>query len=130
MTSIEEAREAAEAAAQGNLLDRILEVVSGSGTRAVFGEPIEREGCTIVTVARSRYGFGGGSGGSRDADGGDGAGGGAMADPVGYIEIGPGGATFRPIGDERPTAAFMLAAGLAAWLAFSGIARVIRVLRR
>jgi hypothetical protein len=127
--TIEQATARAEAAAHGDLLGRILEATTSAATRAVFGEPIERDGRTVITVARCRYGFGGGRGG-RDQETGDGAGAGVMADPVGYIEIGPAGAEFRPIGGERPSAPLMLAMGLGAWLALSGVARVLRSLRR
>jgi len=63
---------------------------------AVFGSPIERDGVTVVPVARARYGFGGG-GGSREEQQGFGGGGGLIVSPVGYIELKAGGARFRPI---------------------------------
>lgn len=69
----------------------------------VFGEPVEREGVTVIPVAKARWGFGGGGGVRRDkGDGGkqeDGAGGGGgvQVTPVGFIEIKNDGANFRPI---------------------------------
>ena len=69
----------------------------------VFGEPVEREGITVIPVAKARWGFGGGAGQRKDEGGGgkqeDGAGGGGgvQVTPVGFIEIKNHGANFRPI---------------------------------
>lgn len=69
----------------------------------VFGEPVERDGVTVIPVAKARWGFGGGAGQRRDqGDGGtleDGAGGGGgvQVTPVGFIEIKNNEANFRPI---------------------------------
>jgi uncharacterized spore protein YtfJ len=83
------------------LLERIGETVGRRAqASAVFGEPVEREGVTVIPVARARFGFGGGGGsGSREADegSGGGGGGGGMVEPVGYIEVRDGGAEFRRI---------------------------------
>ena len=70
----------------------------------VFGEPVERDGITVIPVAKARWGFGGGAGQRRDeGDGGtheDGAGGGGgvYVSPVGFIEIKNSEANFRRIG--------------------------------
>jgi uncharacterized spore protein YtfJ len=69
----------------------------------VFGEPVEREGITVIPVAKARWGFGGGAGFRKDDDGGSkqedgaGGGGGVQVTPVGFIEIKNDGANFRPI---------------------------------
>lgn len=69
----------------------------------VFGEPVERDGITVIPVAKARWGFGGGGGQRKDQSGGgtqeDGAGGGGgvQVSPVGFIEIQNHGANFRPI---------------------------------
>ena len=83
------------------LLERIGDTV---GQRAqvstIFGEPVEREGVTVVPVARARFGFGGGGGsGSREGDegSGGGGGGGVAIGPIGYIELHQGGAEFKRI---------------------------------
>ena len=59
---------------------------------------------------------------------GSGGGGGGGAEPVGYVEIGPDGATFRPIEDanQMPSAALVLAAGVAAALILRGVAKLLR----
>jgi uncharacterized spore protein YtfJ len=63
----------------------------------VYGEPIEREGKTVVPVAKTAYGFGGGYGsegnegpgenGKDDGGEGVGMGGGVNASPAGVVEI-------------------------------------------
>jgi uncharacterized spore protein YtfJ len=67
----------------------------------VFGEPVEREGITVIPVAKARWGFGGGAGQLQDEEGkqqdGAGGGGGVQVTPVGFIEIKNNEANFRPI---------------------------------
>ena len=62
----------------------------------VFGEPVERDGITVIPVAKARWGFGGGAGRTKDEDG-AGGGGGVQVTPVGFIEIKNHEANFRPI---------------------------------
>ena len=62
----------------------------------VFGEPVERDGVTVIPVAKARWGFGGGAGQRGDEDG-AGGGGGVQVTPVGFIEIKDHEANFRPI---------------------------------
>lgn len=83
------------------LLERIGQTVGQrANVSAVFGEPVEREGATVIPVAKARFGFGGG-GGSGEREGNEGAGGGggggASITPVGYIELRESGAEFRRI---------------------------------
>jgi uncharacterized spore protein YtfJ len=69
----------------------------------VFGEPVERDGITVIPVAKARWGFGGGAGQRKDEgsggkqEDGAGGGGGVQVTPVGFIEIANRAATFRPI---------------------------------
>lgn len=69
----------------------------------VFGEPVERDGITVIPVAKARWGFGGGAGQRKDQEGsgtqedGAGGGGGVQVTPVGFIEIKNYEANFRPI---------------------------------
>ena len=69
----------------------------------VFGEPIERDGITVIPVAKARWGFGGGAGQRKDEgaggkqEDGAGGGGGVQVTPVGFIEIKNHEANFRPI---------------------------------
>ena len=100
------------------LLERIGAAVgSRAQASAVFGEPVEREGLTVIPVARARFGFGGGGGsGSREADegAGGGGGGGASVNPVGYIEVRDGTAEFKRITTPTDLLALAVAASAAA----------------
>ena len=141
-----EARRAAGGGRLDTFVERVAERVGASASvSAVFGTPVERDGITVIPVARVRWGFGGGSGSGPVAVGpgidgagapegvttgrpgfGTGGGGGAFADPIGYLEIGPGGATFRAIVPAMPSPAFLLAAGVTAALVIRALARLLR----
>ncbi len=138
--AMDEARAAAEKQGAGaRLMARLMEKMGGQAhVTSVFGEPVERNGITVIPVARLRWFFGVGTGSSPaqgDDDAaptgtgeGSGGGGGGGAEPVGYVEIGPDGATFRPIEDanQMPSAALVLAAGVAAALILRGVAKLLR----
>jgi uncharacterized spore protein YtfJ len=103
------------------LVDELLERVGRTvGEKAqvstVFGEPVEREGITVIPVAKARFGFGGGGGGGgpkgEEGAGGGGGGGGAVT-PVGYIEVRDGSAEFRRISNPTDLVAVVVTASLA-----------------
>ena len=108
--SEEEARERARReAGGGEFVARLAEKLGASaGAKAVFGDPVERDGVTVIPVARAAWGFGGGEGEEGEREG-HGGGGGAIARPHGYIEISGGEARYRPLRD--PLAAAVVAAG-------------------
>jgi uncharacterized spore protein YtfJ len=84
-------------------IQEILDKASSKGdVRRVYGEPIERNGRTIIPVADIGFGFGFGSGsGGEGTQQGEGGGGGGKVSgkPVGYIEIAENGSEFKPIYD-------------------------------
>jgi uncharacterized spore protein YtfJ len=132
-----DARAQAEQAARGPqdaILEKLVDRVGGKASvKAVFGDPIVRNGKSVVPVAKVRWGFGGGSGtgpvddsGSAATGSGTGAGGAVTAEPIGYLEIGEEGATFRPIAAAYPSPIFLLAAGISGALVIRAIARLIR----
>lgn len=115
------APEASAAHASVTLLERLAEKLGGrASVTAVFGEPITRDGVTIIPVAEVRFGFGGGAGrevGATKTGGGGGGGGGARAKPLGYIEIRDGTTTYKPTRDPWvdvvvPVAALLVGAAL------------------
>ena len=129
-----EAQQAAEGGMGVRLLARVMEQMGGRAhVTAVFGEPVERNGVTVIPVARLRWFFGAGSG-SGPAQGGEstamgegsGGGGGGGAEPVGYVEIGPSGTAFRPIAGAYPNPVLVLVAGLSAALVLRALARLLR----
>ena len=69
-----------------------------ASAKSVFAEPVERDGTTVIPVAKVQWGFGGGGLGA-GVLGRGGAGGGIRATPTGFIEIRDGHAEFRPIRD-------------------------------
>jgi len=117
---MEEAKHEAEADVADERLNKFMKTLGGTASaKAVFGEPVEKDGVTIVPVARVRYGGGGGggrgAGRKKKTDAGDadqvgyGHGGGVQAAPVGYIELSGGQATYRRIADPaRPMAIALL----------------------
>jgi uncharacterized spore protein YtfJ len=129
-----DAEQAATGAAQDRLIEKLVDRVGGKASvQAVFGEPLQRGGKTVVPVAKVRWGFGGGTGtgpmdGSSGAatGSGSGAGGGVTAEPIGYLEIDETGAAFKPIASAYPSPIFLLAAGLSGALVIRAIARLVR----
>jgi Sporulation protein YtfJ (Spore_YtfJ) len=117
----------------GGLMESIAERLGQSaGVSAVYGQPIERDGVTIIPVARVSWGFGGGSGtgtGSEGGGSGEGGGGGVSASPLGFVEIRNGQAEFHPIVVRPPLwaiALVILASGLTASLALRALRRLFR----
>lgn len=86
---------------------------------AVFGDPVERDGVTVIPVAKASWGFGGGSGGAAPNQGSGGGGGGVVA-PIGFIEVRGGEARFVPVRDPRTTAMRLVAGAAAVALLFRG----------
>jgi len=116
---MEEAKREAEAGAAGDRFSKLVESLGGTASaKAVFGAKVEKDGVTIVPVARVRYGAGGGGRGpgrkkKRDEADPDqvgyGQGGGVQAAPVGYIELRDGQTRYKRIADPvRPMAMLLL----------------------
>jgi uncharacterized spore protein YtfJ len=113
----------------GELLDRLIDALGGA-TRAVFGEPVERGGVTVIPLAAARMAFGGGAGKGADNAGfrgGDGGGGGGLASvrPVGYITIRDGEATYTRLGSPWAALAVPAAVG-ATFIAYRAVVRLTR----
>lgn len=85
--------------------------------KRVYGEPVERDGVTVIPAAAVR---GGGGGGGDDTNNG-GAGFGLTARPVGAYVIGPGERVeWQPAVDvQRQTTGWQVVAGLAVLAAWS-----------
>ena len=111
--------------------DVLRRIVDGASVRTVFGEPVTRDGVTVIPVARIR-GTGGAGGGDAPAPdtkqaGGTGAGLLVSAKPLGAYEVRDGKVTWRPavdinrivLGGQIVGAVAVLTAGivLRRWLA-------------
>jgi uncharacterized spore protein YtfJ len=137
---MDEAKREAETAAAEDRLSKLVESLGGTATaEAVFGAPVEKDGVTVVPVARVRYGVGGGGGRGpgrkKKGDAGDaeqvgyGHGGGVQAAPVGYIELSGGKATYRRIVDPARPMAIALLFPLVMAIAFGIVALSSRLTR-
>ncbi|MGB9373106.1 MAG: spore germination protein GerW family protein [Jiangellales bacterium] len=94
---------------------RMLEVARDQMTVGrVFGDPIEKDGVTLVPVAMVMGGVGGGEGSSEQHDQGEGGGYGILARPLGVYVIGGDTVRFKPVinADRVLTSAAVLAAGV------------------
>ena len=89
--------------APATMLERLAEKL-GVTARAstIYGEPVERDGLTVIPVAKAVWGLGGGGGpqGSSGRNLGMGGGGGVVIQPVGYIEMKNGESRFRNLEEE------------------------------
>ena len=117
------------AAHRETFLERLADKV-GSNVRAsvVFGERVERDGVTIIPVAKAWWGFGGGGGGNPQTEGQEALGGGAgvSVSPVGYIEMKEGKARFRPIYDPRMIVSIIASLGIVSMLVLRGVRLLVR----
>ena len=98
-----------------DFVTRLAEKLGASAQASVvYGAPVERDGVTVIPVAKARWGFGGGAGRTVHRQDGAGGGGGAQVSPIGFIEIRNGEARFQRI-QTIPGTAFVLS-GVAAFL--------------
>jgi uncharacterized spore protein YtfJ len=115
------------------ILQSMAERFAGTASvKQVFGEPIQREGRTVVPVACVHYRLGGGWGGGevtenssappRRGGGGGGGGGLVKASPVGALEITDAGTRFIRFLDP----ADIVKACVGGWLAILLLRRLMR----
>lgn len=148
-------REAEEAAEGGTnrIIDSLAARVGAhADAHAVFGDPVERNGVTVIPVAKVRWGFGGGGGMGWESTGhnhgqdhqhheagqgsehdhhpqggeGGGGGGGVSASPIGFIEIRDGQASFHRVQDPASLVGLVIAGGISMWLMLRGLKRLVR----
>ena len=102
-----EAIEDMELPEPGGFFEKLAEKLGAvaQATR-IFGEPVERDGVTVIPVAQARWGMGGGAGKRPKGVGG---GGGAVVSPRGFIEIRSGAARFKPIVNLKMVFVFLVA---------------------
>ncbi len=130
MESTAQMREETTTADAPNFLERMAEKLGVQARSAsVYSEPIEKNGITIVPVAKVRWGFGGGggAGGAKDGMGhGSGGGGGMRVTPVGYIELKDGQSEFKPIRDASSFVPAILAGGAVGFLLLRALRKLLR----
>ena len=107
-----------------DLQKRFADMQSKAGVQAVFGDPIQLDGRTVIPVASVQYGFGmgGGTGPGKDKDteapGGGGGGGGVRIEPIALIEAVDGTIRVQPI--INVTKIVAIGAFVVAWAVFWG----------
>lgn len=116
-------------ASGGSFVERLAEkfgIAADSAT--IYGEPVEREGITVIPVSKAAYGFGGGegTGTAEGKEAGFGGGGGMVLTPVGYIEIKQGATRFRPIRDPQTVVKIVAIGSLALVLTTKSIANIFK----
>ena len=130
---MDDIRANASAGIADNLLKALADKVGWAARAdAVFGDPVERDGVTVIPVAKVRWGFGGGAGQdsgddpSATPDTGGGGGGGVLASPLGFIELQNGAATFRRVNDPAGYWPLVVAGGVAFWMFARGLRIIFR----
>ena len=115
-----------------NMLERLANRIGGSvRVKTIFGDPVEKDGVTVIPVARARWGVGGGSssGGNTRANQtgegtGTGTGGKVTVSPAGYVEVKDGRARFHPIYDPANVTQIIVASGIVAVLVLRAVRRL------
>jgi len=130
-----------ETAISDALVQKLGSLPEKVGASTCFGTPVERDGHTLIPVARVSFGyglgFGRGSGpqagysgngtkGEGEGEGGGGGGGGSSA-PVAVIDISQGRVEVQPITDSTRIALTSMTVG--AWIAFWALWTVRTVAR-
>ncbi len=93
------AHEKAAVKAENSFIERLANQLGiAANAKYIYAEAVERDGVTVIPVAKAMYGFGGGSG-KKEGEEGSGGGGGMKVTPVGYIEIKDGKTQFRSTRD-------------------------------
>lgn len=111
--------------AEATFVERLADKLGISANAShIYGQPVERDGVTVIPVAKAAYGFGGGSG-KKAGDEGTGGGGGMSLTPIGYIEIKDGNTRFRTIRDPQTLMKVVAISGLFTYLTVKSISGLI-----
>lgn len=110
---------------QNSFIERLAQRLGISASAStIYGEPVERDGVTVIPAAKAMYGFGGGSG-SKAGEEGTGGGGGVGIKPVGYIEIKDGNTKFRSIPDPERVIKIIAVSGVMAFFILKGVDKLV-----
>lgn len=128
---INEARRESAGGTSGFMASVIERLGGTAHVGAAFGEPVERDGMTIIPVARvSWLATGGGGSGTKEMEDQSGEGGGGIgrssSRPVGFIRISGGDAEFVRIPDPSAPVPMILACAAAAYLVLRAMRKILR----
>jgi uncharacterized spore protein YtfJ len=107
-------------------VERLAEKLGvNANAKAIYSDPVQCDGVTVIPVAKVRWGFGGGDAlkFNKRAKGG---GGGIQISPLGYIEMKEGRSTYRPINDPASWGPLMVIGGVVGWVLLRGLRKLIR----
>jgi uncharacterized spore protein YtfJ len=101
-------------------------LVTATGVKTNYGEPLVVDGQTILPVSLGWYGFGGGAGsGAAEAQEGNGGGGGGASIPIGAYISHPDGIRFHA------NIVSVMAVGIPfVWVAGRSLARLVKALKK
>lgn len=108
---------------QNNFIESLAQKLGKTANAAtIYGEPVERDGVTVIPAAKAMYGFGGGA----DMKAGEeGSGGGVAIKPVGYIEIKDGNTKFKSIPDPERVIKIIGVAGVVAFMLMKSVDKLV-----
>jgi uncharacterized spore protein YtfJ len=104
-----------------NVTEMLSDARDAMSVKRVYGDPIEREGLTIVPAADVR----GGGGGGADAENNGGGGFGLTARPVGVFVVKGGDVAWEPAVDVNRISMMGIVAGIVALLVLRSIVKVL-----
>jgi uncharacterized spore protein YtfJ len=104
-----------------NVTEMLSDARDAMSVKRVYGDPIEREGLTIVPAADVR----GGGGGGGDAENNGGGGFGLTARPVGVFVVKGGEVAWEPAVDVNRISMMGIVAGIVALLVLRSIVKVL-----
>ena len=123
---IENGTEARAKTNKPSFVERVAEKMGvHASAKAVYADPVQQDGVTVIPVAKLRWGFGGGSG-RKQGKRGKGGGGGMHASPLGYIEIKDGKTEFKPIRDPMTFVPIAAVGSIAGWILLRSLRKLIR----
>jgi uncharacterized spore protein YtfJ len=102
-----------------NVTEMLSDAREAMSAKRVYGDPIEREGLTIIPAADVR----GGGGGGGDAENNGGGGFGLTARPVGVYVVKNGEVNWEPAVDVNRISMMGIAAGIVALLVLRSIVK-------
>lgn len=110
--------------ANTTMVERLAEKFGiSANTSRIYGEPVERDGVTVIPVSKAAYGFGGGAG-IKAGEEGSGGGGGMSLTPIGYIEMKGGETRFRSIRDPKTAMKIVTVGGVFSYLIARTISKI------
>jgi uncharacterized spore protein YtfJ len=104
-----------------NVTEMLNDAQNAMSVRRVYGDPIERDGLTIVPAAAVR----GGGGGGEDAESNGGGGFGLTARPVGVFVVKGDDVAWEPAVDVNRISMLGIAAGIVALLVLRSIVKLL-----